>query len=146
MLPSSLDSRPKMCCIQSRAEQREQATNCESMHSKLGFAIISATVGEITKISLTLCCFRCETRQMPCGIPRYLSAPQSRSSHSRRGRQTFTVPNAHRPSPANLVPAETALRSEKRSLTTHWIPSPHGTGARLRWRAAHGKQPECAAP
>lgn len=124
----------------------EHATNCKNMHSKLGFAIISATVGEITKISLSLCWLRCETRQMLCGIPRYLSAPQSPSAHSRRGRQTFTVPNAHRPSPANLVPAGTELRSEKRSPTTHRTASPHGTGARLRWRAAHGGQPECAAP
>lgn len=40
-------------------------------------AIISAIVRKITELSLNLSCLRCETRQMLCGIPRYLSAPQS---------------------------------------------------------------------
>lgn len=47
------------------------------MHPKPGFAIISAIVRETTKISLNLCCFRCETGQMLCGIPRYLWASKS---------------------------------------------------------------------
>lgn len=127
-------------CFTHRAEQSGGSTplNCKNMHSKLGVAIISATVREISKISLSLGCLG----QMLCGIPRYLSAPQS--AHSRRGRQTFTVPNAHCLNPANSVPAGLALWGEKRSRATPRTPSPPGTGARLRWRAAHGGQPECS--
>lgn len=125
---------------QSRVKWREHATNCKNVHPKPGFAIISATVGEITKISLSLCCFRCETRQMLCGIPpRYLLAPKSPCllTPDKAG-QTFTVPNALCPGPANSVPSGTAQPGEKRCLTTHRLPSAHGTGARLRWPAAHG--------
>lgn len=119
------------------------------MHHKPGLAVISATIREITELSLNLSCFRCKTRQMLCGIPKVSfgsPVPESAHAHSRPGGQTFTAPNAHCPSPGNSVPEGTALQGEKRSPTTPWIPPPHGTGARLRWSTVPGGQRECAAP